>query len=103
MADTRADARSSSGVSVTAWPARHSGWYLHFVFARRVLGGLGRGLGLHLSEFRDRCRARSPLRLSRRTQTGDGYLLWRKPGRHCAYSALDISAGKARHGGLAAM
>ena len=103
MADQGADARGHRDLPVPAGAARDPGRDLHFLSARRLLGRLGRRLGLHPAELRHRRRAGRALCLSRRPQAGHRDLLWRQPRRHRADPAFLLPAGQARHGRLAAM
>src|SRR6266496_1125838 len=58
-------------------------------------GPLGRRVGLHPAEFRDRLSAGPPLRASRWAPSGHGHLLWREPGGDCPDRALVLPLGQA--------
>src|SRR5262245_16516469 len=79
MADQGADARSDRDLPILAGTARHPGWHLCLIPAYRILGRMGRRLGLYLPEFRDRRGARRPLRPPRRSAAGERYILRREP------------------------
>src|SRR5262245_2672291 len=103
MVDQRADARSDRDLPILAGTARHPGRHLCLIPADRILGCMGRRLGLYLPEFRDRRGARRPLRLSRRSAAGERNILRREPRRDRADPAFLLPAGETGHGRLAAM
>src|SRR6516164_1756961 len=61
MADQRTDARGDRNLPILAGTARHPGRHLCLIPAYRILGCMGRRLGLYLPEFRDRRGARQPV------------------------------------------
>src|SRR5262245_48766896 len=103
MADQGADARSDRDLPILAGTARHPGRHLCLIPAYRILGRMGRRLGLYLPEFRDRRGARRPLRPSRRSAAGERYILRREPRRDRPDPAFLLPAGETGHGRLAAM
>src|SRR6516164_6543036 len=103
MADQGADARSDRDLPILAGTARHPGRHLCLIPAYRILGRMGRRLGLYLPEFRDRRGARRALRPSRRSAAGERYILRREPRRDRPDPAFLLPAGETGHGRLAAM
>ena len=75
------DARRHRRQPVVAGTAGDPGRDLHRLYARRLLGGVGRRLGLHPAEFHHGRRARRALRAFRRAALDDGDLLRRQPRR----------------------
>ncbi len=84
-------------------PPRNTGRRLRRVSSRRLLGCVGRRMGVHSCEFRDRCRVGGAVRLPWRSKAGDRDLLWGEPSRDRADTAFLLPARKARHGRLVPM
>ena len=103
VAHQGADARGHRRLPVAAGTARDPGRHLHRLSARRLLGRMGRRLGVHPAELHHRRGTRRALRLSRRPAAGDGDLLRRQPRGDRADPAFLLPARQARHGRLAAM
>ena len=99
----RRQMRGRRDMPIAAGAARDSGWRLHLVPTRRLLGRVGRRLGLHSAELRDRGEPWGSLCLSRRPEACNSDLLWRESGRYRSDFAFVLASGQARHGGLAAM
>src|SRR5215472_9504851 len=103
MADQGGDAQCRGRQSDAAWSAGDPGRHLHRLSAGRLLGCVGRRLGVYPAEFPDRRCARCALCAFWRAVLDDRSLLRREPGRHRPDSSFLLSPGQARHGGLAAM
>jgi len=99
----RGDARRDRGLPGAPRPARDSGRALHCVSARWLLGGMGRGMGVHPAEFFDRRRARCSLRAFWRPRPDDGDLVRRQPGCDWFDPPFLLAPGEARHERLGAM
>src|SRR5262249_48854888 len=103
MADQGTDARSDRNLPILAGTARHPSRHLCLIPAYRILGCLGRRLGLYLPEFCDCRGAWCALCLSRRSAAGERDVLWREPRRDRPHPAILLSAGTNRNGRLAVM
>src|SRR5262245_44972475 len=86
-----------------SWPSRNSGGNFRFVPARRVLGSVGRRLGIHPTQLYHCFGSRSALRPIKRSAGTDCNLLWCESGGHRTHRALVLPAREARHGGLGAV
>src|SRR5580704_16273972 len=75
MAHKGADARGHRHLPIAAGAARDPGRHLHFLFARRLLGGLGWRLDLHPTELHHRRSPRRSLCPSWRSPARNGHLL----------------------------
>ena len=95
------NARGHRRLPIITWPPRHPGRHLDLVHPRRLLGGLGRRLGVHPAELRHRRGARRALRPLRRAAVGDRDLLRRESRRHRTDPPLVLSAHEARDERLA--
>src|SRR5258707_2456357 len=103
LAEQRADARSDRRMSIAAGTARDPGGHLHRVSARRLLGGVGGRLGVHLAEFFDRCRTGCAVRALRGAPAGDSDFLRGESGRDRPNPALLLSPLQVWDGGLLAL
>lgn len=101
---TRDEMRNAVAVSQSLpGPLAIQGRHFYRLSAGRLLGRMGRWMGLYSAQLSDRGRARDALRPFRRALLDDGGLLSREPCGDRANSSFLLPPGKARYGGLVAM
>jgi len=101
---TKEEMREGIGrLSIPPGTPRDPGRHLDFLHPRRLLGCVGRRVGVHPAELHHRRGARGALRPLRRAAMGDGHLLRREPGGYRADPALLLPAHETRDEGLAGM